>query len=454
LFAAAVGAVGLLLWHHHAALGARAALALGLFAVATAAWVVLEVDDTAVALATALAMVATGLVPARVLYDALGHELVWLVLSGFLLAAVLEQTGVSQSLVLRGLGQPRHLLALMRRITLLVALTALLIPSTSARAVLLLPAFLVVARALPGPRQVRAVALLFPSVILLSAGGSLTGAGAHLVVLDMLGRLGHRQPDYLGWLWIAAPMSLLACMLACELMARLFLSRAERKEPVDLPARSPAPWAAAQVRVALLTLATLVGFATTAWHGADPAVVALASAVLATSPGFSGADLRTALKRVEWSLLLFMAATLAMGHAMLDSGAAKLLGHWAVGLLPTGTPRVGIVAMAAALAVWSHLFVTSRTARATVLLPTVVLPLAATGVDAALLAFVAVLGSGFCHSFASSAKPLAVFAQAGVPTFAAQDLLRMSLWLGPVVWALLLFFALVVWPWQGLSWAR
>ena len=51
----------------------------------------------------------------------------------------------------------------------------------------------------------------------------------------------------------------------------------------------------------------------------------------------------------------------------------------------------------------------------------------------------------------SSAKPMALFARVeDAPTYSAQDLLRLSLWLAPLSAALVLLFAFVVWPLSGM----
>jgi len=171
-----------------------------------------------------------------------------------------------------------------------------------------------------------------------------------------------------------------------------------------------------------------------------------------TCKRFTGIDLKSALKKVEWNLILFLAATLVMGEALLHSGAANALADTLLRAVPLqAMGAAGVIALVVAIALLSHLLVTSRSARALVLIPTVALPLAATGVDASLLIFVAVIGSGFCQTLRVNAKPVALFAQADAPTYADADLLRLSLALLPVMAALLLFFALFVWPMQGLG---
>jgi di/tricarboxylate transporter len=429
-----------------------ARLSLGVFGLAILAWTVLRWDETPVALAAGLALVALGVVTPESFYAGLGDDLIWLMAGAFVLAFAWQHTGLAERWALRLVASAHTPHRLMRRLTAAIIVTAFIVPSTSGRAALLLPVFLVLARALDDERVVRALALLFPSVILLSACASLLGAGAHLIAADFIERLGGRAPGFLGWVWLAGPFAVLSSFAACALITRLFLSRAERCLPIRLPEPDRTPVTPQQRSVFVVTLLTLAAWASSGWHGIDAAVVAVAGALAVTCKRFTGIDLKSALKKVEWNLILFLAATLVMGEALLHSGAANALADTLLRAVPLqAMGAAGVIALVVAIALLSHLLVTSRSARALVLIPTVALPLAATGVDASLLIFVAVIGSGFCQTLRVNAKPVALFAQADAPTYADADLLRLSLALLPVMAALLLFFALFVWPMQGLG---
>ncbi len=107
-----------------------------------------------------------------------------------------------------------------------------------------------------------------------------------------------------------------------------------------------------------------------------------------------------------------------------------------------------MVALLAAASVAAHLAITSRSARAAVLIPALALPMAGWGHDPALMILVAVMGTGFCQSMMASAKPVAIFGHAEGAGFAQRDLMRLALPLAPAVTALLVGFALLVWPAQ------
>jgi anion transporter len=446
-------AVGVVLWQARGSLSAEAALSLWVFALAIIAWVVLKFDETAVAVGTALLLVGLKITEAKDLYEALGSDLIWLMLGGFVLAATLQHSGLAERWTSKAVSHARSVNGLLYGLTGVIFATAFVIPSTSGRAALLLPIFLVLAKTLNDERLTRALALLFPTAILLSAGASLLGAGAHLVAVDFMRNMGIDAPGFMSWIALAAPFCLLTSFAATALIAHLFLTPEERQRAIALPQTQQRPLTQEQKVVAFIVALTTLGWCTTSIHGLDAAVVAMIGAMCVTIEKLTGISLKKALKQVEWGLLLFLAATLVLVDALMMSGAAKALATQVIDLMPAAAARMPVIALIAAVlvALVSHIVITSRTGRAIVLIPTVALPLAAYDINPAMLILAVTLASGFCQTLMVSAKPVAVFARTDVPTFSDGDLLKLSLALMPLMAVLLMLFAWFIWPLQGIA---
>ncbi len=429
-----------------------ARLALGIFGAAVVAWTVLDLDETPVAMAAALAMIAVGAVSVDSLLAGPGHRFLWLLVGAFVLAAALQISGLGGRCACWALASVRTPRALMLRVTWLIVATAFVVPSTSGRAALMLPVFLSLAQTMPGQRHVRALALLFPSVILLSACASLPGAGAHLVALDFMQRLGGPSIDYLHWAVLAAPFGVLSSLLACESILRLFLTESERDTTLVLAAAPRTPLTRSQWGSAAVVTTAMIGWCTQTLHGIPAAIVAIAAALAATVKPLTGVTLSAALMKVEWRLVLLMAAIVVMSEALVGTGAAhglaQILANTSA-LQPL--PAAARIALVALLALLAHLVLASRTARTTVLIPTMALPFAGATVDAALLVFVVTIGSGFCQTMTISSKPVAMFAGKDAPHYTRSDLAGLSLALLPGLWGMLVLFALYVWPPLGLG---
>ncbi|WP_289232130.1 SLC13 family permease [Barrientosiimonas endolithica] len=190
------------------------------------------------------------------------------------------------------------------------------------------------------------LALTFPTVILLSAVGSLIGAGAHLVTSMIVESAVGTGFDFSRWLLLGLPLALVSSHLAAELVLLLFSRREDRRVPLrvrvadleERPGQLTGALSVAEGRAALLLAVTVVLWCTEDLHGVHPAIIALGAALVATSPRYGVVRLKDALPQVPWSLLLFMAATLALGNALLDSGAARYLADGLFGVLGVRTP--------------------------------------------------------------------------------------------------------------------
>jgi len=265
--------------------------------------------------------------------------------------------------------------------------------------------------------------------------------------------------DFAGWLLLGLPLAFVSAHLAAELILWLFCTSQDRRRRLrvtvaDVQAHVPTPVSGpltvAEGRAALLLAVVITLWCTEALHGIPPAVVAVIGALITTSPRYGSVSLKTSLAKVPWSLLLFMAATLALGDALITSGAARWLSHAAFSSLGITSPVPFLVA-SVALSTLAHLVIQSRSARSAVLVPIVVAIAPAVGMSPAAATFASTAAAGFCHTLPSSAKPVAMFADvAGVRTYEPAHLRRLSVLLGPLTAVLVVLFALFVWPRLGL----
>lgn len=436
-----------LIWVLPEGLSAQGRLALIVTVLAVFGWTATRLPDSLVALLAGLALVLGGALPAERLFATLGSELVWLLIAAFVIAAAVKECGLLERLLAPLAGRRPTVAGLFGALTLAIAATAFVLPSTSGRAALLLPVFLALLPALPDRALVRPLALLFPTVILLSAGGSLIGAGAHLIAVEAIRATTGLRLDYLAWLLLAGPPALLSALAGTALLL-LGLPRPLRRARL-LPIAAPNATDPRQRRVALLLAALVLFWIAEPWHGIGPAIVALAGALLLLAPPLAARKPKEVLRSVDLELLLFMAATLVIAEAMTASGADRWLAQRALAVLPPALAAdpLAIALLLATVAVLAHLVVTSRSARAAVLVPALALPAAGLGHDPALTVLIVTLGTGFCQTLMASAKPVAIFgAQEG--SFEARDLVRLALPLAPIVVLLLVAFALLVWPAQ------
>lgn len=443
----------------------NAATTLSVFAIAVWFWIFTSIDDTYVALGATVVLVVLGVLPESTLFDSLGDDTVWLLLGAFVIAAGITTSGLATRAAAFIIAGARNTRQLMHLSSAALVATAFAVPSTSGRAALAMPVFMALASVLNGRKAiVLALALLFPSVILLSAVASYLGAGAHLITSQILSSGGHASFSFANWMLFGLPLAVVASVICVELILMLFTAREERNAPLsiridDLQMHTPLPITGkltmAQTKASWLVLAVVVLWCSEPLHQIHPAVVALAGGLAMSSSTLGVVKLGKALKSVPWSLLIFMAATLAMGSALVSSGAAGWATTGILAPIRDSGPWAGILFMViiVLISTAAHLIIQSRSARSAVLIPLVVAMAPEVGVSAVAAAFASTAAAGFCHTMSSSAKPMALFSVIDDrPTYTGQDLLRLAAWLAPISAALVLFFAFVIWPLQGMPW--
>ncbi len=444
-----------------ATLSLAGALTIAVFLFALWAWVCSPLDDALVAFLAAAALIVCGALPADEFFSALGDPTIWLLICACVLAAGVAGSGLSLRAAARAATLARSPRALMHLLTGVMVLTAFAIPSTSGRAALALPVYTALVAALPArPQLHRALGLLFPTVILLSAVASLLGAGAHLITSQLLVEATGSGVSFLSWLLWGVPLALVSAHLACEVILLRFVDRAERRTPIRVAseafAHSPTPVSGPLTRAERRALGILAGvivlWCTEPLHGLAPEVVALFGAIVAALPRVGITGFASAVQQVPWHLLLFLTATLALGSALTGTGAATWLGSAALapvaGLGSAAGPVFLLAVIAVSLA--AHLIIQSRSARSAALIPIVIALAPTVGVDPAAAAFASTAAAGFCQTLPSSAKPVALFTSAAHAAIQPDDLLRLSRWLAPLLFILITGCTFWLWPALGL----
>jgi sodium-dependent dicarboxylate transporter 2/3/5 len=424
--------------------------ALQIFALALVGWTLTRLDDAFVAFAAALAMAVLALDEPDEMFDALGNELIWLLIASFMLAAAIRAAGLADRLARFAVARARTTRGAFHALTAAMIATAFLVPSTSGRAALMAPVYEAVART-AGPELRKAFALLFPTVILLSAIASITGAGAHVLAAELLDEVSDVEIGFLQWALYGLPFAAASSFLAAEVVLRMFAPRAGRAACFSPPAAAPAGNLRPAAPLVAIGAAVIAGWASKPLHGLEDTLVALMGACAAVAPSLGGIGFKRAVEAVEWRLVLFMAATVVIAEGLTDSGLVKALVEGAFAPLGAlGAPPMVWLLAIAALGLVSHLIIHSRTARIAILLPPTLAAAEAATVDPLAAAFTLVAATGFCQLLRVSAKPVALFGALPGRPFEQADLVRLGAALAPMLLGLIAVFAAVVWPLLGL----
>jgi solute carrier family 13 (sodium-dependent dicarboxylate transporter), member 2/3/5 len=416
-------------------------IAVSIFLAAIATWTWSKTDATLVAVLAAVAMSAAGLTEHRLPLSGLGDPFILFVIAGFMLGGAYKTTGLSERIAAWFAQRSHQVDQLFYLLTTALVLLSFVVPSTSARAAMLMPVYVAVTAVIDQRNVRKALAILFPTVIVLSCVTSYLGAAANLMTVDFISRFSQEHIGYIDWMLLGVPFGLASCFLSTWIILHVFLSPAERKLPFYMRVRAVTTPTdqekSARWRVVLVTAMLIVAWATERWHHVDAGMIAFCGALVLCLPAWGVLPFKQALKEVEWSLVIFMAATIELSQGLVHSGVVT---YWMQSLTQgmTGFSGLTVLIVILLVALLSHLVINSRTARAAVLMP-VLIPLGmSAGHSGLLVAFFANAAMGYCLTLPICAKPVAMFSTAGNEGYSTRDLLRLSAWLLPLHLGLLL----------------
>jgi solute carrier family 13 (sodium-dependent dicarboxylate transporter), member 2/3/5 len=412
-----------------------------------------------------------GIAKADVVAASYGHDLVWLFLGAFLLAAAVEQRGLHRRLALGVLARvgpaPRRLVLGF----LVAAATVSAVLSNTATAAMLMPVAVAVARRGEEGSLVHAprvgAALVLAVAYGASIGGILTviGTPPNGIFVKQAREAGlDERLNFASYALAALPIALLQLGVAWLVLTRGLPGRApggtratEREALGALGRMGPAEKRTLGVfGVAILLWATRAEMAFDAFTfpgwakalgmpWASDATVAIAAAiVLMLLPSGEGDGPVLAPGRIQtiaWDLLLLFGGGFALGDAFRTSGLADQVGQGLGGLAALPAP---VLLLVVALTVTALSEVATNTPLAVAVLPVLAAASKAAGISAlpVLLAATFAASLGFMLPVGTAPNAIA-FATGRAPV---RTMLRTGFWIdlaGAVV------IALVVWLWSA-----
>jgi solute carrier family 13 (sodium-dependent dicarboxylate transporter), member 2/3/5 len=324
---------------------------------------------------------------------ALGYSVIWLNILAFILASMLVKTNLAKRLALLivvrwGHSAGRILLAFFALNLVLAAF----IPATAARAAMLLPILLVVAR-IYGASSDRpnnfGRNLFLQNVQGVDFGSSayMTGSNANLIAVAFILSMAGERVYYTDWMFANLPVVVVAMLISWYIGPRwIFRLRPEQKRPavsgglerLQESLRQMGPVSPSEKKAMAIFALVIVLWVTDRLHmrmfGFEITAVmaAFLGALIALSPKIG--LLKWTEADIPWHLMIFSCGAYAAGLALNDTGAAR----WLVGSLFERLnihPGVGfwpVYCVVIAVNMFSHVFFTSKTMRTLIFIPFVI----------------------------------------------------------------------------------
>jgi sodium-dependent dicarboxylate transporter 2/3/5 len=435
-------------------LGESGLRCLGIFAASCLFWVTGVLPLAVTSLSVLALLPLLGVLSADEAFALFGNRAVFFILGALVLAASMISSGLSSRLAL---------LAVMRfgssgrsfllGVVLSAALLSFWMPE-HAVAAMLFPVILEVAHGLKlEPRRSAYGVALFLALgwgSVIGGIATLLGGARNPLAIAILYQTTGESIGFFEWMRAAVPLSLgllaITAVVLDRLAARDRVDFAPCREILRKKLDAVGPVTGAERRLAWIAAATV-----TAWmflgHSVGLAQISVLSAVLLFV--FRVTDWTAVEENVNWGIIVMYGGAVALGTALVDTGAARWLASEIVAhaLLP---PILVLMILAAAT-----IFLTEGISNAAAV--AVVLPIALSlaefeGIPSGkLIVFVVALPAGLAFCLPMGSPPNAIAYSSGY--FRLRDILILGMFLKLVGLALLLVLMIWVWPQFGLTFA-
>lgn len=401
--------------------------------------------------------------------DVLGMDVIWLNIMSFILSSILVKTGLAKrlslNLILRFGKNARW--ALFAFVIVQLAL-APFIPSTTARCVITLPLMIVVAAIYGSTAESpnnfgRNLFLLNLASISILSSTTMTGSPADMQAVGFIQRLADHRVYYNQWLMAAAPITIGTIAAIWLLGTKLiFPMKKEEMQPqleggiglIRQQKETMGPMSAMEKKGLAIFLLVIFLWATDSfhrqWFGVDVAapVAAMLGVSIALMPRLGIIKWNEA--EIPWHLFLFSAGAYAGGLALDDTGAAEWAVRQVFGNMNMQTVPFGVLyAIIMAIMIYSHLLLTSKTVRATIMIPLIITLARQIGWSPVSLALPAAFAIDWVVGLPISGKPNVVLFATG--QYSVMDNLKYGLVACTIGYLLLLLGGATWFHWMGIT---
>jgi len=314
------------------------AFMLAIFMVSIILWTAGSLPNYLTSLIVIIASILTGVLSEQRAYAQLGHPVMWLNIMSFILASTLVASGLAKRYTLWLILRVAHNASsvFLTFIVINVTLSAF-ISATTAKAALLLPVFMVIAAvygARPGDGQTnfgRNIVLQNLLNINLGAGSFMTGSGANLLAVALIGGAIAGDVFYTDWLVAMLPTMIGLMLVGYLVGVKVFfpLQPSERlprieggMERLRREYEALGPVGSREMRAAAIFIGILGFWATDTLHGISATAVAFVGATLALMPRIGIVDWNDV--DIPWHLMLFSAGAYVLGAGLDDTGLPNL----------------------------------------------------------------------------------------------------------------------------------
>lgn len=431
----------------------KKSIAVAVFAIIV--WITQAMEDAISGLVIVFLLAALGATKLGPAFSGYASTAVWLIVIGFIMAGCMEKCGLSKRIALILVNSANgSAIKIYWAVALVMAITSFLVPSITARTLLMLPIILGIGQAFGAkPGQSNIVKALLFIVAMSGTMMSIAILTAHVgnpITTGLIEVATKQTISWSEWFKVGAPPAFLLAVISVFIIQKMWAPEIKVLENGQNYIKKELDLLGKLTREEKYTMAvfllTLVLWATDSVHKVSVVLVGIVSVVLLLWPGCGVMSWKEAQQKVPWNIFVLYGAGLSMGTALVTSGAAKWLAGTMLGpIIPFAhsTQMITLIWIATAL----QIFFTGGGPKTTALTPIVIAHAVAIGADP--LPFALILGMNMQHQYLLPVSNMPNAVAIGTGQITTGELIRTGAVMSILAAAFMSVMVLTYWKWIG-----
>lgn len=432
----------------------KKSLAIATFAIII--WITQAIDDALSGIVIVFLLAALKATNLAGAFSGYSNTSLWLIVIGFIMAGCMEKSGLSKRIALFMINAAKGSASkIYWAVAAVIGITTFLVPSITARTLLMLPIILGIGHAfkseLGKSNIIKALLFIVAMSGTMMSCGVLTGHVGNPATAGLIEAATKQTVTWSEWFRIGAfpafSMAFLSVFVIKWLWAPEIKQIPDAKAYVENELASIGSFSSKEKYTLLVFIITLLLWATDSLHKVNVAIVGLLAVALLIWPSIGVMPWKEAQQKVPWNVFMLYGAGLSMGVAMVTSGAAK----WLAGTLLAPIVSFSIATQIIIL-IWIvtvlQVFFTGGGPKTTALTPIVLAHAVTIGADP--LIFALILGMNMQHQYILPVSNMPNAVAIGTGHIQVNEMIRTGIVMSIFAAAYMSIMVKTTWTWMGL----
>jgi anion transporter len=432
----------------------KAALGVSVFAIIV--WVTQAVDDALSGLLIVFLLAVFKAVKLPEAFSGYSNTALWLIVIGFIMAGCMEKSGVSRRIALLLIDTAKgSAVKVYWAVAMVMAVMTFLVPSITARTLLMLPIILGIGQAFNAKKGesniVKALLFIVAMSGTMMSIGVLTGHVGNPITVGLIENATHKVITWSEWFKIGAPPAFILAFISVAVIRMMWAPEIKnlgegqhfiKKELEDMGRIT------GQEKYTLVVfMVTLLLLATDSFHGINVILFGMLFVIMLLWPKTGIMNWKEAQQKVPWNVFILYGAGLSMGTALASSGAAK----WLAGVMLS--PIVSMSGtMQMIVLIWVvtvlQVFFTGGGPKTTALTPIVIAHAITIGADPAVFALI--LGMNMQHQYLLPVSNMPNAVAMGSGYISSSELMKTGAVMTVLAAGFMSLMVFTYWKWIGI----